>query len=221
MPREKRYESRAEQQRAYRERKKAESPTLEEEPVLSNREQRMKLRAAGLKIDVSDEPISNEEALRAARVVPASSVEDPVAFLRSDRSEAVKERVVEVALSELQKPLTEIEEQQLRDHHRYTASERRTKAERDEAARRMVARSDAGIVKPYAPLTEEVYVAQQLEEAKRSIARMLRPHIRAPQDPANVVDKTSPEAIKERLERVEKYARWRYRGFLSGEVGSL
>jgi FtsZ-interacting cell division protein ZipA len=220
MPREKRYESDAERQQAYRERKKAES-ILEEEPVLSSREQRLKLRVAGLEIDVSDEPISNEEALGAARVVPASSVEDPAAFLHSDRPAAVKERVVEAALSELQKPLTELEEQQLRDHHRYTASERRTKAERDEAARTMLARSDAGIVKPYAPLTEEVYVAQQLEEAKRSIARMLRPHIKAPQDPDNVVDKTSPQAIKERLERVEKYARWRYRGFVEGEIASL
>jgi hypothetical protein len=188
---------------------------------LSNRERRLKLKAAGLEIEVSDQPISNEEAFRTARVVPASSLEDPAAFLRSNRSEAAKEQVVEVALSELQKPLTEIEEQQLRDHHRYTASERRTKAERDEAARKMVARSDAGIVKPYAPLTEEVYVAQQLEEAKRYIARMLRPHVRAPQDPANVVDKTSPQAVVERLERAERYARWRYRGFLNGEIGSL
>jgi hypothetical protein len=237
MPREWDTEAERARKAAYRARKKTESSQdsqvpkprppepdplgEEEEPVLSNREQRLRLRAAGLEIEISDEPISNEEALRTARVVPASSVEDPAAFLRSDQPRAAKERVVEAALSELQKPLTELEEQQLRDHHRYTASERRTKAERDEAARKMLARSDAGRVKPYAPLTEEVYVAQQLEEAKRSIARMLRPHVKAPQDPANVVDKTSPEAIAERLRRVEQYARWRYQGFVAGEIASL
>jgi hypothetical protein len=36
-----------------------------------------------------------------------------------------------------------------------------------------------------------------------------------------VVDKTSPEAIQERLRRAEKYARWRYQGFVAGDIASL
>jgi hypothetical protein len=70
------------------------------------------------------------------------------------------------------------------------------------------------------PLTEEEYVAEQLA-LTRAYVRHLRPLVRARQDPANVVDKTSPQAIAERLERAERYARWRYRGFLNGEIGSL
>jgi hypothetical protein len=66
----------------------------------------------------------------------------------------------------------------------------------------------------------EVYVQAQLA-ATQAYTKRLWPLVKAPQDPSDVVDKTSPQAIKERLERVEKYARWRYQGFLSGEVGSL
>jgi hypothetical protein len=69
-------------------------------------------------------------------------------------------------------------------------------------------------------ITEESYVVEQLA-LTREYVRVLKPLVRAPQDPPDVVDKTSPQAIEERLERVEKYARWRYRGFVEGEIASL
>jgi hypothetical protein len=154
MPREKRYESRAEQQRAYRERK---------------------ARGAGV-----------------------GAGEDPVVFppVVSEPS-----------------PLSE---QQIRDRFDYTSSETRTKAERDAAAERMLRK--AGL--EARGITEESYVAEQLA-LTRVYVKMLKPLVRAPQDPPTVVDKTSPQAIEERLRRAEKHARWRYRGFVAGEVASL
>jgi hypothetical protein len=207
MPREKRYESRAEQQRAYRERKaqttgqfpkKRESEPDPERPLgqLSDRELRERARAKGLEIEVSDAPISKEEALRAAKLVPAPSLAPP-------SPEPVE--------------LSADEEQRVRDRFGYTSSETRTKTERDTAAGRMLRK--AGL--EARGLTEEVYVQDQLAQTRLYIDRMLRPHIRAPQDPSDVVDKTSPQAIEERLKRAEAHARWRYRGFVEGEIASL
>jgi hypothetical protein len=179
----------------------------------TERERRERAQTASLDIEVSDEPISQEEALKAAKLVSASSISDPLAPtsnpLLEQRREAVKELVIKTALSE-------VEEQAIRDHHRYTSSEKRTKAERDQAAERMLRKAglEAG------GITEESYVAEQLA-LTREYVRVLKPLVRAPQDPSTVVDKTSPQAIQERLERAEKYARWRYRGFVEGEIGSL
>lgn len=44
---------------------------------LSDRELRERAAAKGIEIEVSDDPISKEEALRAAKLVPASSLEPP------------------------------------------------------------------------------------------------------------------------------------------------
>jgi hypothetical protein len=210
MSREKRYESRAEQQRAYRERKAAaerkttgqapkrrELESGPERPLkdVSDRELRERAAAKGLEIEVSDEPISKEEALTAAKLVPAPSLAPP-------SPEPV--------------PLSADEEQRIRDRFDYTSSETRTKAERDEAAERMLRK--AGLEAK--GITEESYVAEQLA-LTRGYIKTLKPLVRAAQDPATVVDKTSPEAVKERLARAEKHARWRYRGFVAGEVASL
>jgi hypothetical protein len=180
----------------------------------TERERREQAARSGLDIEISDQPISQEEVLKAAKLVSASSLPPPIPLTDDpeleQRREAVKELVIKTALSE-------VEEQAIRDHHRYTESEKRTKAERDQAAERMLRK--AGLEAK--GITEESYVAEQLEQARLYIARMLRPHVRAPQDPPAVVDKTSPQAVKERLERVEKHARWRYRGFVAGEIASL
>jgi hypothetical protein len=180
---------------------------------LTDRELREKAAASGLEIEVSDEPISQEEALKAAKLVSASSIPNPLVPTSDPslerRREAVKELVIKTALSE-------VEEQAIRDHYRYTSSEKRTKQERDTAAARMLRRAglEAG------GITEESYVEEQLALTREYI-RVLKPLVRAPQDPPSVVDKTSPQAIRERLERAEKYARWRYRGFVEGEIASL
>jgi len=57
--------------------------------------------------------------------------------------------------------------------------------------------------------TEAEYVLQELEATREYIASL------------KVSDKTTPEAIRKRLERTEAYARWRYQGYLSGEIASL
>jgi hypothetical protein len=58
-------------------------------------------------------------------------------------------------------------------------------------------------------LTEAEYVLQELEATREYIASL------------KVSDKTTPEAIRQRLERTERYARWRYQSFLGGEIASL
>jgi hypothetical protein len=174
MPREKRYESRAAQQAAYRERLRAQ--------------------------ESGRPPWEKPEAGKPRKV---ESLEE--------RREAVKELVIETALSETR-------EQEIRDRYGYSPSERRSKAERDEVARRILAKQG---LEQKPPLTEEEYVAEQLALTRAYIKHHLRPLVRARQDPPDVVDKTSPQAVAERLERAEAYARWRYRGFLNGEIGSL
>jgi hypothetical protein len=126
-----------------------------------------------------------------------------------ERQEAVKELVIESALSE-------VEEQAIRDRFDYTSSETRSKAERDAAAERMLRK--AGL--EARGVTEESYVQEQLA-LTREYVKQLKPLVRAPQDPPSVVDKTSPQAVEERLRRAEKHARWRYRGFVEGEIASL
>jgi hypothetical protein len=58
---------------------------------------------------------------------------------------------------------------------------------------------------------EEEYVRKELEQTRLYIESMLRPG----------TEKTTPQAISERLVRAERYARWRFRGFMEGEVASL
>lgn len=57
---------------------------------------------------------------------------------------------------------------------------------------------------------EETYVARELAQTRAYVARI------EPGSP-----KASAEAKAERLRRAEKYARWRYRGWLAGEVFAL
>ena len=102
-------------------------------------------------------------------------------------------------------PLGELvdDEQLLRDSFGYARSEERTKAERDAAAARML-----GTTAPTIP-SLEVYVAEGLAGARL------------------YHEQTSPQAtgstkeLEVRLARAEAYARWRYRGFLAGEIASL
>jgi len=93
------------------------------------------------------------------------------------------------------------QEQRLRDFYGYSSSEKRTKAERDAAAARM---RGSG-----APLTEEIYVAQAVEGARMHFEQ------------TSPLATTSTKTLEETLQRAERYARWRYHGFLSGEVASL
>jgi hypothetical protein len=109
-----------------------------------------------------------------------------------------------------------LSEQQVRDRFDYTSSETRTKAERDATAERMLRK--AGLEAK--GITEESYVQEQLA-LTRGYVKQLKPLVRAPQDPPSVIDKTSSEAVAERLRRAEKHARWRYRGFVAGEIASL
>jgi hypothetical protein len=146
---------------------------------------------------------------RAETESPPSWEVEPAKPSLEERREAVKEMVIRAGLSEAQ-------EQQIRDRFGYTESEKRTKAERDEAAERMLRK--AGL--EARGITEESYVQEQLA-LTREYVKQLKPLVRAAQDPPSVVDKTSPQAIEERLERAEKHARWRYRGFVGGEIASL
>ena len=58
-------------------------------------------------------------------------------------------------------------------------------------------------------LTEEAYVADALEQTLAHVVTL-----RAP-------EKISHEAIRQRLDRAEAYARWRFRAHAAGEVFSL
>ena len=146
---------------------------------------------------------------RAETESPPSWEAEPAKPSLEERQEAVREVVIRAGLSEAA-------EQQIRDRFGYTESEKRTRAERDEAAERMLRK--AGLEAK--GITEESYVQEQLQ-LTREYVKQLKPLVRAPQDPPTVIDKTSPQAVKERLARAEKYARWRYRGFVEGEVASL
>lgn len=120
-----------------------------------------------------------------------------------ERKRAYRERKKLEAEADLGLAASEHEqgEQAIRDSFGYAASEGRTKVERDQTAARVLGRSFS--------LTEDEYVAQALEAA-----RLFH-------------DQTSPQAtestktLADRLERAERYARWRYRGFRAGEVSSL
>lgn len=59
------------------------------------------------------------------------------------------------------------------------------------------------------PTGVEQYVEQQLEQTREHMKTF-----RAP-------EKTNPEARRQRLERAEAYARWRWEAFEAGEVFSL
>ncbi len=95
-------------------------------------------------------------------------------------------------------------EQMIRDRFGYTASETRTKAERDEAARRMLAKTGNESWPD-----EESYVRHELEQTRRQFAR------------TSLQATESTKTLEATLERAERYARWRYRGWRSGEVASL
>lgn len=89
-------------------------------------------------------------------------------------------------------------EQALRNHHGYSASEKRTAAERQAAADRIVGGESS--------LTEESYVAQQVEITK---AQWREP---APD---------SVQSLEDAVARTASYARWRWNAFQAGEVASL
>jgi hypothetical protein len=94
-------------------------------------------------------------------------------------------------------------EQLLREGLGYAKSESRTKAERDATAARILGTSG-----PTIP-SLEVYV----EEAKAGA----RKH-HAEQSPDA---RDSTKELEVRIARAEAYARWRYKGFLAGEIASL
>lgn len=100
------------------------------------------------------------------------------------------------------------EEQAIRDRFGYSSSETRTKAERDAAAANMLAYAKKQFGLEAAPMvTEEDYVANEVEITRRQM--------QAGQLKEVIVDGVG------RLERCEAYARWRYKGFMAGEVASL
>jgi hypothetical protein len=98
--------------------------------------------------------------------------------------------------------LSESEEQVLRDHFGYAASETRTRAEREQAARRITGK-DPGV-------SLEEYVARNVAVAR---AQMVLPRDVAAED----FDEYAAASLK----NVERYARWRYAGVLDGSVGTL
>jgi hypothetical protein len=63
--------------------------------------------------------------------------------------------------------------------------------------------------RPAPPLEE--YVAEQVEAVRRLLAQGLK-------DPRQF---TEPTPGDDRMSRAEKYARWRYQGFIDGEIASL
>jgi hypothetical protein len=95
------------------------------------------------------------------------------------------------------------EEQLLRDRFGYARSEERSKAERDPAAARML-----GTTAPTIP-NLEVYVQEALAGA------------RLYHEQTNPQATGSTKELEVRLARAEAYARWRYKGFLAGEIASL
>jgi hypothetical protein len=94
-------------------------------------------------------------------------------------------------------PPSDWQEQKIRDELGYSPSEKRTQAERNAAAERILGEQRAG------PLTEESYVAHQLAITRLQMQQGLK-------DPDG-----------KRLERCEAYARWRWKGFHAGEIASL
>lgn len=104
------------------------------------------------------------------------------------------------------------DEQKLRDHFGYAKSETRTKAERDATAARILGRPSAGMI------SLEEYVRRTVSEAlaySKAINETDAPW------PIPGTDRTMENRRTDRLARAEHYARWRYAGFLSGEVASL
>jgi hypothetical protein len=94
------------------------------------------------------------------------------------------------------------DEQRIRKFFGYADSETRTLAERDAAAARMLGRSSSFP-------SEQEYVERVLDGA--------RAHHERTSSGATL----STVSLSDRLRRAEAYARWRYRGFLRGEVASL
>jgi hypothetical protein len=105
---------------------------------------------------------------------------------------------------ELGQTLSEAEEQALRDRFGYAKSETRTKAERDAVAAQIIGRASE-------TLTEDAYVAECMK----------LPPLVAAQAPPSQPQTTYEERYAAARRRQEAYARWRYRGWRSGEVASL
>jgi len=171
--------------------------------------------------------------------------EKPARFCcNAHRQAAHRRRVEERAVSELAEALTptaqgadpkpppspapppvkdEIDEEQaIRDSFGYAASETRTRAERDAVAARIMGRASSEVVLPRfiefegelrqitrsADITEGDYIANEVRVTQEQLkVGLIRTH--------PVVNG------KDRLNRTADYARWRYRGFLCGEVASL
>ena len=89
-----------------------------------------------------------------------------------------------------------------------------TPAEKQKAYRE---RQDEGVA-PLQPLQEALGARDEAEEAyvqeQLAQTRAYAESFRAP-------EKSSPEAIEERLKRAEAYARWRWREYQLGNVFSL
>jgi hypothetical protein len=91
----------------------------------------------------------------------------------------------------------EREEQSIRDFWGFTPSETRSKAERDEAAERMLKGRPTSTLDSY---VEETVEGARLEGVRRG---------------------ESGELLRDRLFRAEAYARWRWAGVQDGSVASL
>lgn len=139
---------------------------------------------------------------------------DPELPARDINEEPVTHPSIERVIAEATPgALSEEEEQTLRDHFGYSKSEKRTKAERDATAARILGRPSGGGI-----VTLEQYVKQTRWEALQySIA------IGETDAPWQIpgTKETIENRRIDRLDRAERYARWRYAGFLSGEVASL
>jgi hypothetical protein len=107
---------------------------------------------------------------------------------------------------------TEVEEQEIRDRFGYATSETRTQAERQAVANRIT-----GKTKSEMPSLEQ-YIATVIAEAAA-----YADSIGEDDKPVLLHGHTEPIANRrsDRIKRAERYARWRYEGYLTGEVASL
>jgi len=110
---------------------------------------------------------------------------------------AEKQRAYRERQAQEQAAAAELEEQSIRDFWGFTVSETRSKAERDEVARRMT--------KNRPSLTLDSYVQETLQGARLEGERRGE----------------SGELLQDRLKRAETYARWRWAGVQDGSVASL
>lgn len=156
---------------------------------------------------------ADAERKRAYREQKRVELEDPALPERQideDPAPAAHPSIEKVIAQATPGALSEADEQALRDHFGYADSETRTKAEREEAASKMLGRPSLGI-------SLEQYVATTIAEAAAfadSIGEDDKPHEVIP---GVILDNRKTDRIK----RAENYARWRYQGVLDGEVGSL